>query len=688
MKNENKGNGNGKGKGQGKGQSPFEDCIPSSPGNSGKGSKGNTAKGDQKPGNGFGPFHNPGKGNKYGLYKKYGDGENGEVLKSQMDVSKTTYLYEGLSTNLLKEYSDAGSPYAEYYLGPNNQVVSRKMFGLHGLANPAYDPNLKTTGGMLYYQYDGLHTVSAVTDRHGDIIENYRYDVFGGIQTGITAPYNHNGYTGQRYDAKSSFIDMNARWYDPSVGRFLTPDTYRGELTNPLTQNRYAYVLNNPVNMWDPTGHVPEWVENREYHLDEHREQGYAEMWIFKDYETNSHTKMVDKDVGLKFIKKTYRNTTKEYWRYNYLYLKFIEEDLAYKTITEKIKTFKRTTVSEWTETITAREIAEQNQKEIANLTPPPNAIEVSNESSLIDGNVPGYFSDDSKQNTLTETEQIIRRSLNNQLNGNYNHFEILNLEMDKEEIQLKNRTINNQLNGNYYDNIEKLRYVNEQIKFNFKDSEFSGSAWRGTRTKVVGEIEINLNIDGFVKEISKSPLGNQVEITLPNGQKIGVDKKNNSLSYSFPSIKEEISNVKDIIMDLEFTPAKIEIMEEGYVQVAEAKLSTNKKLDDGIKISINGNVKLGLKKEDYQRQIESQAFIVQTTPLKSDADYPVVKLNTGKFGEFKYPAWDIPEFNSDSTIINNGILEKNNSPSKIPKYNFELKQKLRYKVPIRVPIF
>ncbi|MBO8157904.1 MAG: RHS repeat protein [Bacillaceae bacterium] len=31
-KNENKGNGNGKGKGQGKGQSPFEDCIPTSPG--------------------------------------------------------------------------------------------------------------------------------------------------------------------------------------------------------------------------------------------------------------------------------------------------------------------------------------------------------------------------------------------------------------------------------------------------------------------------------------------------------------------------------------------------------------------------------------------------------------------------------------------------------------------------------
>jgi hypothetical protein len=44
------------------------------------------------------------------------------------------------------------------------------MFGMHGLSNPAHDPALKTTGGMLYYQYDGTRAVSEVTDRHGDII--------------------------------------------------------------------------------------------------------------------------------------------------------------------------------------------------------------------------------------------------------------------------------------------------------------------------------------------------------------------------------------------------------------------------------------------------------------------------------------------------------------------------------------
>ena len=80
------------------------------------------------------------------------------------------------------------------------------------------------------------------------------------ILTGITAPYNSKGYTGQEYDDKSGLINMNARWYDPNLGRFMTQDTYQGTLDNPLSQNLYSYVMNNPVNMWDPSGNVPSWV--------------------------------------------------------------------------------------------------------------------------------------------------------------------------------------------------------------------------------------------------------------------------------------------------------------------------------------------------------------------------------------------------------------------------------------------
>ena len=132
------------------------------------------------------------------------------------------------------------------------------MFGLHGLSNPAHDPDLKTTGGLLYYQYDGMRSVSEVTDRHGDIIEQYRYDAFGNIFTGTTNSYNFNGYTNMHYDWKTGLVNLNARWYNPGAGRFMSEDTYPGNLTQPQTLNRYSYVMNNPVNYWDPTGNVAE----------------------------------------------------------------------------------------------------------------------------------------------------------------------------------------------------------------------------------------------------------------------------------------------------------------------------------------------------------------------------------------------------------------------------------------------
>ena len=47
----------------------------------------------------------------------------------------------------------------------------------------------------------------------------------------------------------------NARFYDPSIGRFLTADTIVPDPTNAQSFNRYAYVHNNPIKYTDPTGH-------------------------------------------------------------------------------------------------------------------------------------------------------------------------------------------------------------------------------------------------------------------------------------------------------------------------------------------------------------------------------------------------------------------------------------------------
>ncbi|WP_046234871.1 polymorphic toxin-type HINT domain-containing protein, partial [Paenibacillus algorifonticola] len=63
-------------------------------------------------------------------------------------------------------------------------------------------------------------------------------------------------YSGEFYDAEVGLYYLRARYYDPYVGRFISEDTYKGRANEPLSLNRYTYVLNNPLIYIDPTGHV------------------------------------------------------------------------------------------------------------------------------------------------------------------------------------------------------------------------------------------------------------------------------------------------------------------------------------------------------------------------------------------------------------------------------------------------
>jgi len=46
-----------------------------------------------------------------------------------------------------------------------------------------------------------------------------------------------------------------ARYYDPEIGRFISPDSIVQDYTNPQTLNRYSYCINNPLIYVDPSGH-------------------------------------------------------------------------------------------------------------------------------------------------------------------------------------------------------------------------------------------------------------------------------------------------------------------------------------------------------------------------------------------------------------------------------------------------
>ncbi|WP_308422756.1 RHS repeat-associated core domain-containing protein [Paenibacillus abyssi] len=63
------------------------------------------------------------------------------------------------------------------------------------------------------------------------------------------------GYTGLGYDYTNGLNYARARYYQPELGRFISEDTYKGDMWNPQSQNLYGYVHNNPLIYTDPTGH-------------------------------------------------------------------------------------------------------------------------------------------------------------------------------------------------------------------------------------------------------------------------------------------------------------------------------------------------------------------------------------------------------------------------------------------------
>ena len=64
------------------------------------------------------------------------------------------------------------------------------------------------------------------------------------------------GFTGHEHLPLFGLINMNARLYDPALGRFLSPDPHVQMPDFTQNFNRYSYALNNPLRYTDPDGEL------------------------------------------------------------------------------------------------------------------------------------------------------------------------------------------------------------------------------------------------------------------------------------------------------------------------------------------------------------------------------------------------------------------------------------------------
>ncbi|UJW28410.1 hypothetical protein L3Q67_24340 [Saccharothrix sp. AJ9571] len=105
----------------------------------------------------------------------------------------------------------------------------------------------------LWVHTDHLGSVQAMTDATGAEVHRKQYRPQGEVlRTAGPLSYEPRGFAAQRHDS-TGLLYLHARYYDPELGRFLSPDAIVDGEAN-IGLNRYAYAANNPVNNRDTTG--------------------------------------------------------------------------------------------------------------------------------------------------------------------------------------------------------------------------------------------------------------------------------------------------------------------------------------------------------------------------------------------------------------------------------------------------
>ncbi|TVX92497.1 polymorphic toxin-type HINT domain-containing protein [Paenibacillus agilis] len=184
------------------------------------------------------------------------------LIKVTGNHSPVTYSYTG--DGLLYERVE-NNVRTRYYYDADKRLVAEGTVGADGKANITYtflyevDGKLvgrqdRSTGKPQYYQLNGHADVVALVDEAGNKLNEYRYDIWGKpLEERETVP-NNLKYSSEYWDKTTGLQYLQSRWYDPSMGRFISEDTYEGELNDPLSLNLYTYVENNPLMYHDPSG--------------------------------------------------------------------------------------------------------------------------------------------------------------------------------------------------------------------------------------------------------------------------------------------------------------------------------------------------------------------------------------------------------------------------------------------------
>ena len=178
-----------------------------------------------------------------------------------------------IEVNNTQPVSDLRPLYTRYYLGGRyetdvmgNSQKHRLYIGGGAYTAPAVYMNTGDGWSLYYICRDYLGNMTHLVNRNGTVVQELSYDAWGRLRNpethAVYLPDNETelmlgrGYTGHEHLPMFGLINMNARLYDPVLGRFLSPDPYVQMPDFSQNFNRYSYCLNNPLVYVDQDGEI------------------------------------------------------------------------------------------------------------------------------------------------------------------------------------------------------------------------------------------------------------------------------------------------------------------------------------------------------------------------------------------------------------------------------------------------
>jgi RHS repeat-associated protein len=171
---------------------------------------------------------------------------DGDGQRVQGTINEVTTTYIG------SHYEVQGTTTRKYYFAGSQRIAMRE--------------NAPSGETLFYFLPDHLGSTAVTVDAAGNLYGELRYSAWGETRYNrkddLTVPVDqrHETPTNRRYTGQYAEPDLGiyyygARWYDPALGRFTSPDAIIPDPYNSLDWDRYSYARNNPVRYSDPSGH-------------------------------------------------------------------------------------------------------------------------------------------------------------------------------------------------------------------------------------------------------------------------------------------------------------------------------------------------------------------------------------------------------------------------------------------------